>query len=231
MKLFIMILCLSLGFSLAAQNNNPEQPLQEPNQDAKKWQETSDQWQKNDPSPVDEEKGKQISRYFEEALKNYEEILGDQKDAEVRTTEKRIEANVDLLDGYQKKLSTSENSLRKIKLEYMRKFLVLKNSFAENRIDKPTYQKELQKVGDEYTYKVKSLSSDQEFYQKETQKTSERLKALQELNRINKIIINNDKPVPEEAPRKLTDLERLLEGVNQMGCFEVKNFCLSPELK
>ncbi len=210
-----------------------EQPLQEPNPnpETQKMQETSDQWEKNMPSAMDEEKGKQISRYFEEALKNYEEILGDQKDAEVRTTEKRIEANVDLLDGYQKKLSTSEHSLRKIKLEYMRKFLVLKNSFAENRIDKATYQKELQKVGDEYTYKVKSLSSDKEFYQKETEKASERLKALQELNRINKIIINNDKPALEEQPRKLTDLEKLLDGVNKMGCFEVKNFCLSPELK
>ena len=230
MKLFIMILCLLLSLSLVAQDNK-EQPLQEPNQDAKKWQETSGQWQKNETSPIDEEKSKQISRYFEEALNNYEEILGDQKDAEVRTTDKRIEANVDLLDGYQKKLSTSENSLRKIKLEYMRKFLVLKNSFTENRIDKATYQKELQKIAEEYTYKVKSLSSDRDFYQKETQKTSERLNALQELNRINKIIINNDKPVSEEQAHKMTDLERLLDGVNQMGCFEVKNFCLSPELK
>lgn len=211
---------------------DPRKPLEQTNPDAETWQKTSSEWEKNMPS-MDEEKSKQISRYFEEALKNYEDILENQKDSEVKTTEKRIENNIRILEEYQKNLGTSETTLRKVKLEYMRRFLVLKNSFSQNRIDKATYEKELQKMAQEYSYKVSSLTSDRNFYQTEAKKASERLKALEELNRINKIILTHEKGTPEESepPRQLTEIEKLLEGIREIGCFEAKDFCHSPEFK
>ena len=186
------------------------------------------------PPALDEEKSKQISRYFEEALKNYEEILGQEKNTEVKTTEKRIDVNLKLLDEHQQKLSASETGLRKVKLEYVRRFLVLKDAFTKERIDKKTYEKELEKLGKDYQFKINALASDTNFYKGEVKKTTEVLQELQEANRINKIFLAKEEAqkAPAVKPqRQLTQLELLMKSIRQTGCFEVKNFCASPEFK
>ena len=171
---------------------------------------------------------------FRSALKNYEEILGQEKDSEVKITEKRIDTSLKLLDEHKDKLSASETGLRKVKLEYVRRYLVLKNAHEQNRIDKKTYEMELDKLAREYQNKVNSLTSDTSFYKEEVKKTSEVLKELQEAHRINKIFLEKEeaeKPVPVIPPKQLTKLESFMESIKKTGCFQVRNFCESPEFK
>lgn len=250
MKLFACLtMCLILAISLAAQNKDPnelptefnkptsdkpandktnEMPQLEPGKDIGKAVEDAL------PPALSEEKSKQISRYFEEALKNYEEILSQEKSSEVKTTDKRIESNMKLLDEYNQKLSVSETGLRKIKLEYVRRFLILKNAHTTGRIDKKTYEAELEKLAREYQFKINTVASDAGFYKGEVKKTSEILKELQEAQRINKIFLakeESEKPVQAAPQRKLTQLEKLVAGFRQSGCFEVRNYCASLEFK
>jgi len=199
-----------------------EPPTVQPGMDMKKWEEQL-------PQPMSEEKSQQISKYFEEALQNYEEILSQEKASEVKTTEKRIEANARLLEEQKGKLSASEAALRKMRLEYTQRYLMLKNSFEKGRIDKKTYDRELEKIAQEYRFKMGTFVSDRDFYKGEATKTEERLRGLEEYNRINRIVMEQEGGPKPEKP--MNAFESLMQEVKALGCFETRNFCTSPEFK
>jgi hypothetical protein len=186
------------------------------------------------PPELTDEQSKQISNYFDEALKNYEEILNDQKASEVRNTDRRIESNKQLLEQHKKNLGQSETELRAVKLEYLRRYQALKTAYEQGNIDKKIYQRELNKMAEEYRYKVANLSSDRDFYQGQTKEASDRLKSLEEQQRVNKIILSQEQwnqninaPKKEERPK--TELEKMVQDIRSLQCFEVKDF--SKEFK
>lgn len=181
------------------------------------------------PPELTDEQSKQISNYFDEALKNYEEILNDQKASEVRNTDRRIESNKQLLEQHKKNLGQSETELRAVKLEYIRRYQALKTAYEQGNIDKKIYQRELNKMAEEYRYKVANLSSDRDFYQGQTKETSERLKSLEELQRVNKIILSQEQlnqsiNSPKKQEKPLTELEKMMQDIRSLQCFEVKDF-------
>ncbi len=180
---------------------------------------------------MNEEKSKQISQYFEEALKNYEEILGQERSSEVRTTERRIENNIELLKQHRQSLSTSESDLRKLRMEYMERYLMLKNSAEKGKIDKKTYQQQLGKLAQDYQFRMNAVLSDRNFYQDQAQKTEERLKELEEFNRINKIVLAQEGVSMPKEQQPPNEFEKIIQDIRQLGCFEIKNFCSSPEFK
>jgi hypothetical protein len=186
----------------------------------------------NMPAPLDEEKSRQISRYFEEALQNYRDILGQQETAEIETTEKRIGSNQKLLDDQKQKLDTSKTALRKVQLEYIRRYLALKNSHQQGAIDKKTYEAELDKLGREYKFQVSSLTGDVGFWKGQQGKTSQRLKTLQDVNRINRIMLDK-KGVksPQNQQRQPTELDNLVQRIQTIGCFQEKNMWTATEIK
>jgi len=180
---------------------------------------------------MNEEKSNQISQYFEEALKNYEDILNQERSSEVKTSERRIENNIELLKRHRQSLNTSESDLRKMRVEYMERYLLLKNSYEKGRIDKKTYQQQLEKLAQDYRFRMNSALSDRDFYKNEAQKTQERLKELEEFNRINKIVLAQEGALMPKEQQPLNEFEKIISDIQQLGCFEVKNFCASPEFK
>ncbi len=187
---------------------------------------SSEQVEQSLPPVLSEDQSEQISQYFEEALKNYEDILNDQQAAEVRTTEKRIESNRQLLQQHQQSLGKSETTLRQVKLEYIRRFQALKSAKEQGLLDEKTYNQQLAKMAEEYRYKVANLTSDRDFYKGQTDKTEARLKNLEELQKINKIVLSQEQDLnPQTKPqRPLTELEKMMQGIRALQCFENKNF-------
>jgi len=185
------------------------------------------------PEPLSEEQSKQISDYFEEASNNYREILDGRPEAEVRNLENRIGQNQMLLEENRSKLSHSEAELRKIKLVYIRQFLVVKNAYKKGYIDKATYNTRLQKLAKEYEFKVQGTASDVDFYQGEFTKTKTRLGKLNESNRINKILINQQLGgrKKQAKQRPLTELEKMMQRLQSIGCFEAKDVWTAKDRK
>lgn len=183
------------------------------------------------PPELDEEKSRQISRYFEEALQNYRDILGQQETAEVETTEKRIGSNERLMEDQQKKLDTSKTALRKVQLDYIRRYLAIKNSYQQGAIDKKTYEFELDKLGREYKFQIDSLTKDVSFWKSQQGKTAGRLKTLQDVNRINRIMLDKKGIKTPQAQRQPTELENMVSRIQSIGCFQVKNQWAAPEIK
>jgi len=179
---------------------------------------------------MSEEKSRQISEYFEEALRNYEDILGQERSSEVRTTERRIENNIELLKQHRQNLGASETELRKIRLEYMERYLLLKNSFEKGKLDKKTYQKQLEQLAQDYRFKMSALVSDRDFYQGEAKKTEERLQELEEFNRINKIVLSQEGVAMPQEQQPPNEFEKIIWDIRKLGCFEFKNFCKSPDI-
>ncbi len=185
-----------------------------------------------EPQGLSKEDSNKISRFFEEAAKNYEEILSNRPQAEVNAASRRIGTNKELLQSNKAKLNDSESALRKLKLEYIRRFLIIKNAHKNNSFDENTYNRELAKLAKQYEHRVRSLSEDVVFYNKEVDETQDRLKALEELNRINKIIHHKDIIAKPEKPKKpLTELEKMVNQLQSIGCFEVNDVWTSPDIK
>lgn len=196
------------------------------------------------PAALDEEKSKQISRYFDEALKNYEEILGSREEREIKTVEKRIDSNKELLDKSTTKLSETENILRRMKGQYLRRYLALKSSHEQGNIDKATYENQLDKLAQEYVHQLENLEDDASYYRDEKEKTRARLETLQEINRINGIIQaqqqrddeldieqaggpQGSRQEPERIP---TQLELLMFRIEAAGCFQDQDVWRSPHI-
>ena len=226
-----LFLCLILTASVAAQipgapeekkQDNIPAPPGDPTAEVKK-----EATKLEDLPSLDKDKTEKISRYFDEALKNYADILGDEKTSEVQTLDKRIGNNAQLLQDQQGKLSKSESELRQLKLEYVKRYQVLKSAHTKGHIDKETYDGELQKLARDYQFKVNSFSSDREFYQDELGQTKTRLKKLQETNRINRMFLAKEEAArltPQGRKKQLTELEKLMHSIRKTGCFAVKNF-------
>jgi hypothetical protein len=137
--------------------------------------------------PESEARRKQIYAYFEEALKNYDEILLQEKNTMgSKVAVKRLDSNIKFLEEREKKGQQSPNdNLQKIKLHYMKKFLILKNSY-ETEVEKlaKEYQNQLQKV-------VKA-------YQGEAKNSENMIKEFKtETDRMNKIFLAN--PLHEDS--------------------------------
>jgi hypothetical protein len=239
---FFYIAMIGIGFlfSAAAQipGDNQDQPPGISPTDLEK--ENVDRFSKLDEIPVmDEEKSKQISKYFDEALKNYEDILNNRPDAEMKSGEKRIEANKTLLEEQQKKLSGSSTSLRQIKLDYLQRYLSLKNSFEQGHLDKKTYHQQLDKLAKDYAYQIESLKDDVSFHEEQTAKTNERIKELESVQRLNNILMEQNKrsnpaaakSTPTEPKRKTTELEMLMQRIEAAGCFADKKVGDAPDFK
>jgi hypothetical protein len=222
-----MFFCLS-SFVLAQENNEGV-----PGKDEKVGTVEEETSTSEMPATLDEEKSKQISNYFDEALQNYRDILEERDKAEMETTEKRIDNNKKLLEEQKDKLTVSKTSLRKIQVEYIRRFLILKNFMEQGKIDKKTYEQELGKLAREYKFQLDSLSKEVEFRKTQMTSTVDRLKTLQELERMNKILVSQKekKTVKPSLSANATDLEKLVQKLSSMGCFEVKNFWQAPEIK
>jgi hypothetical protein len=179
-----------------------------------------------------EEESRQISRFFEEASKNYEDILNNRPDAEVKTSNQRINSNKELLQENSAKLNHSEGSLRKLKLEYIRRFLIIKKAYENKSFSKETYEKELEKLAKQYEYRVRTMTEDVNFYKGEVNKTDDRLKSLEELNRINKIMYRHHHQEDPEKPKKsATELEKMVDRLQSVGVFEVKDVWKAPDVK
>ncbi|WP_372366599.1 hypothetical protein [Candidatus Uabimicrobium sp. HlEnr_7] len=181
---------------------------------------------------VNEEESKEISRLFEKAAKNYNDILDNRPEAEMRTNEKRLNANKGLLKQNRDKLATSQSDLRRVKLAYIKRFLILKNSYKRGAFTKATYDLELAKLAKSYEFKVRSLIDDTTFYKGETKQTKERVKALDELNRINRIM--NPKKAAKSQKKKnkkpLTELEKMMKKVQSTGdWYDVKDVWDAPD--
>lgn len=235
----IALLAVSLSFCLLAQESEDDKkldpalgfPTESENTAALPGQEDM-------PAALDEDKSKQISRYFDEALHNYEEILDNREEAELRATEKRIEANREMLGSQQGQLSSSETKMRQIKLEYLKRYLALKNSYEQGRIDKQVYYQQLDKLAREYQFQMETLKDDVSFYKDQSGKTDSRLKQLEELQRINKILMaQNPKPKKaenaqsEEKKRVASDLEMVLQRIKAAGCFKPQNVGQASDLR
>ena len=136
------------------------------------------------------------------------------------------DSNQKLLHDTQSELVKSENSLRELKLGYIRKYLIIKNAYNKKHFDKDTYDKELEKLAKQYEFKVRSLAEDVSFHQKQADKIGDRLNALKELNRINKIMSNyQEKAQKKEEPKKpLSELEKMMQRLQSIGAFEHKDF-------
>jgi len=180
---------------------------------------------------VNEEESKEISRLFEKAAKNYNDILENRPEAEMRTNEERLKANKGLLRENRDKLATSQSDLRRVKLAYIKRFLILKNSYKRGAFTKETYDLELAKLAKSYEFKIRSLVEDKDYYRGQTNQTAERVKALDELNRINRIM--HPKKASEKAAKKkkpLTELEKMMKKVQSTGdWFDVKDVWDAPD--
>lgn len=252
---FICLFCIILSVSTIAQENNetplipqegpinfnegkPEEniasePVDIPKPPAKKLNEpvTSDS---ELPPPPSKDKSKKINEYLGEALKNYEKILDERDTEEVKTTDKRIKSNKQLLQDHEKSLDESKQILRKFKSASLKRFMALKNAYNQGKIDKKTYDEEVKKLNNNYKFKRNALNKDISFYKEENTKTQKRLKGLQELNRINKIVLKQnekEKKRPQAKKVPLSSLEQLSRGIKKIGCFKVQNFCSSSEIK
>ena len=109
--------------------------------------------------------------------------------------------------------------------------MALKNSFEQGSIDKALYDRELQKLAREYKFQIDSLSSDVNFWKGQQGKTDERLKTLDELNRINKIVLNKKPTKPTAPGQKKTELEATVAKLQSIGCFQVGDVWTEPEIK
>ena len=231
-----LFLCLMLAASVAAQLPGQPQEKKEnsiPDAGTPGIEVKKDGFQ-NLPPALDKDKTQKISRYFDEALKNYGEILGAEKVSEVRTIDKRINNNTKLLQDHQHNLSKSESELRTLKMEYVKRYQALKSSYTKGYIDKNAYDTQLEKLAREYQFKVNSISGDREFYQDELGQTKTRLKKLQETNRINRMFLAKEEAAQlnsQGRKKQVTELEKLMHSIRKTGCFAVKNFCGSPEFK
>jgi len=180
---------------------------------------------------INEDESKEISRLFEKAAKNYNDILENRPEAEMRTNEERLKANKGLLRDNRDKLATSQSDLRRVKLAYIKRFLILKNSYKRGAFTKETYDLELAKLAKSYEFKIRSLVEDKDYYRGQTKQTAERVKALDELNRINRIM-NPKKARGKTAKKKkpLTELEKMMKKVQSTGdWFDVKDVWDAPD--
>lgn len=193
------------------------------------------------PAPLDEEKSKKISQYFDEALKNYEDILGGREKREIDTTEKRIGSNRKLLEEQKHRLEASESTLQDVKGEYLRRYLALKNSHDQGNIDEETYHRELDQLARTYVYQLETLGDDVKFYRSESDKTGSRLQTLEEINRINRILMEQQQQQHsleaeaeaevEAPPARLPNaLEQLMQRIEASGCFRDRNGWDSPDI-
>lgn len=189
------------------------------------------------PASLDENKSKQISNYFDEALKNYEDILGSVETSDIETGKKREIKNREILKEKQTLVNQSEARLRQLKKEYLQRYLTLKNSYEQGRLDKKIYHQQLDKLAKDYSYQIKSLKEDIEYNRVQSEKTSERLKTLEELNRINTILMEQEgrtpkaEIVPAEPKRIPTDIEFVIPRIEAAGCFKKKDFWTASDIK
>lgn len=187
------------------------------------------------PTMSDEDRQK-ISDYLDEALENYEDILAGQPAAERETNIVRIENNERLAQDYEQRLAQCEARLRKIKNDYLRQYEALKNSRATGKIDQKIYDMKLQKILKEYRANLNETLKDKSYLQEQGQKANERLAALKEIKRINDLLRDEDQVMVDdeeaEAQRPPAhELDAFLLEIRQTQCFEIKNFCTSPEFK
>jgi hypothetical protein len=225
LSIYLFIFLLIININLFSQ----ELPTVNPGEDIQKSIED------DLPAELSEEKSKQISRYFEEALKNYEDILSSERSSEVRTTSQRLEKNIQLLEEHKSKLGQSETGLRKLKLEYVRRFLILKNAYTQGKFTQKMYEDELDRLGREYQAEVNTLMGDTKFYQGEVNKTQKTIAELEEYQRVNNIFLEKEElekgynPAPA---KKLSPLEGLISSMHKVpGCFEIRNYASSLEFK
>lgn len=187
------------------------------------------------PTMSDEDREK-INNYLDEALHNYEEILENEKGADARNTEIRIKNNERLAKDYEQRLAESEARLRKIKSTYLRQYEGLKKARSSGKLDEKSYDIKLQKLLKEYRTNLNDTLKDRAYAEEQGKKAQERLAALQEIKRINDLLRDEEQVMVEEqepeGPRAPAhELDKLLLDIRQTGCFEVKNFCTSPEFK
>lgn len=182
---------------------------------------------------VNEEESKEISRLFKKAADNYNDILDNRPEAEMRTNLERLKANKGLVKSNQDKLATSQSDLRRMKLQYIKRFLVLKNSYKRGKFPKKIYDAELAKLAKSYEFKVRELADDKDFYKGELKQTKSRVKALDELNRINKIMHpkrTTKKQRKSKKKKPLTELEKMMKKVQSTSdWFDVKDVWDSPD--
>lgn len=229
MKKIFLIACISVTLSVSAL----AQPVGEEglNPADKPGEKTTT------PPPMDEERSKQISRYFDEALKNYEEILESRPEAESKSTEERVGALNKLLEEQQSGMGQSEGTLRVIKLAYLKQYLSLKNSYEQGLIDDKTYYQKVDALGSKYSYEIQALKQDVAYYREQSDKTGSKLKEQQEIDRVNKIFLSEaqkarPKTAIAEGPKRTpTELEMLIPRIQAVGCFQEKNFGKASDIK
>lgn len=233
---------IELGLEEVSGEENPlvsekESTYKEPsNEDLEMFAETLKDEKKSalDELPsIDEEQSKEISLLFEKAAQNYRDILDNRPEAEYKSNVERVESNKGLLNSNRDKLATSQSDLRRIKLQYIKRFLILKNSYKQGNFTKETYEQELAKLAKSYEFKVHSLVDDVDFYKGEVNQTEDRLKALEELHRIHSIMHPEKIKKSEEKKknkRPLTELEKMMKKVQSTGdLFEVKDVWEAPD--
>lgn len=241
MKIYFLcgFLCVSLSLFAVAQGKTGESDLGIFDTEIEEDEGDAPPVDKTVPAPMDAERSKKISGYFDEALKNYEDILNSRPEAEVKTTEKRIESIQKLLEEQERGLGVSETSLRKIKLVYLKQYLHLKAAYEEGKIDEKSYYQRVDDLGKKYAHEIDSLKDDVEYYKTQSEKTSAKLKEQEEINRVNKIFWEETKASqPGEQPdviaepeRTPTELEMLIPRIEAAGCFQQVNGGRLPVIK
>lgn len=237
MKLLVtmmLILCLSLTF--AQESDLPA--TFEDNPDTLPPMDTSADLPTNDDIPdlPSEEQSKQVLKYLEEAENNYRGILEDEKPGEVRSTERRIDSNRELKESQDSKLKDSKEQLRQMKQEYLFRYNNLKKSYEAKRIDKKTYERELERLAQKYDFQSSDLRTDVDFYSKASAETSERLKTLEEKNRINRLMLDQYQKKKLDATKKdkqrdLYKLELFAKQIKNLGCFAPRNSWKNGDIK
>jgi len=173
------------------------------------------------PKELAQQKEQEITRNWNRALKNYEGIIDSREEATVATMEKRIGANLKLVRTQNKRLTSSQQQLRQLKLTYTGRFMILQGMFEQQRLDKPTYVSRLKTLADEFEFQMRGLVTDVKFYRKESTTTKLRLKNLQQVHKLNMMTLARRRPAKTKRP--LTALEKLLASIRGAGRFRVQN--------
>lgn len=188
--------------------------------------------------PATQEKNhKEIMKHYDEAEKNYDSILGREKESTIETMEGRIDNNRKLLTDQSGKLTKAQSDIRRLRLIYLNQCLRLQNELKEGKIDQKIYDKKIAELSSKYQFDISDKKQDVSYYSSQKGETQDRLKKLGEETRLQKILLeqeqkDNPPPPAEEKPqRKLTDLEQFMARIQGMSCFKPQFIWDAPEIK
>ena len=174
-----------------------------------------------DPRELSKKHEEDINRNWDRALKNYKGIIDGEEEANVKTMENRIESNFKLVKTQNKRLTGSQQLLRELKLRYARRFMILKTSYEQGRLNKTTYVQRLNKLANEFEFQQRGLVTDVKFYRREAATTKVRLKNLRQIHQLNMMTYHRKRP--KQTEKELTALEKLLQSIRRAGKFQVQN--------